>query len=152
MAESLYLWFRHSFGFEMPLHIFQTVYLPKKFPKKNDKGRRRSADFEQENRPTPSLARMMAAKVKELRVGSTEENRQKKAIEEVSKEATLEEVQNIATTLVSEELSSRDDELLAKKKKTGPPVRARPMLKRIMQGTKTAENMAGKEKRLRWLR
>ncbi|KAL2505873.1 hypothetical protein Adt_21494 [Abeliophyllum distichum] len=156
-GESLFV-VRHSLRFEMPLHIFQTVYLPKKFPKKNDKGRRRRADFEQEKRPTPfeqekrptpSLARVMAAKVKELHLGSTEDNRQKKAIEEVSKEATLEEVQNIATTLVPEELSSRDDELLAKKKKTGPPVRARRMLKRIMQGTKTAESMAGKEKRLR---
>ncbi|KAL2526338.1 hypothetical protein Adt_11392 [Abeliophyllum distichum] len=37
MAGSLYLWFRHSIGFEMPLHVFQKVYLPKKLPKKKDR-------------------------------------------------------------------------------------------------------------------
>ncbi|KAL2532685.1 Uncharacterized protein Adt_06036 [Abeliophyllum distichum] len=37
MAGSLYLWFRYSIGFETPLHVFQTVYLPKKLPKKKYK-------------------------------------------------------------------------------------------------------------------
>ncbi|KAL2517978.1 hypothetical protein Adt_14225 [Abeliophyllum distichum] len=36
MAGSLYLWFRHSLGFEMPLHVFQMVYLLKKLPRKKD--------------------------------------------------------------------------------------------------------------------
>ncbi|KAL2505746.1 putative abhydrolase domain-containing protein [Abeliophyllum distichum] len=27
MMGGMYLWFRHSFGMEMPLHVFQTVYL-----------------------------------------------------------------------------------------------------------------------------
>ncbi|KAL2461898.1 hypothetical protein Adt_45318 [Abeliophyllum distichum] len=37
MAGDLYLWFRHSFSLEMPLHAFQTIYLPKKLPKKESK-------------------------------------------------------------------------------------------------------------------
>ncbi|KAL2470727.1 hypothetical protein Adt_38863 [Abeliophyllum distichum] len=37
MAGSLYLWFSHSFGLEILLHVFQTVYLLKKMPKKKDK-------------------------------------------------------------------------------------------------------------------
>ncbi|KAL2506393.1 Uncharacterized protein Adt_22014 [Abeliophyllum distichum] len=32
MVENLYLSFKHSFGFEMPLHVFQTVYLSMKLP------------------------------------------------------------------------------------------------------------------------
>ncbi|KAL2480507.1 hypothetical protein Adt_33473 [Abeliophyllum distichum] len=89
MVENLYLWFRHSLGFEMPLHKFQTVYLPKKFPKKKDRKEETrwfnscAADFEQGKRPTPPLPRVMAAKVRELRPGSTEDNWQKKAIQEI---------------------------------------------------------------------
>ncbi|KAL2471248.1 Plus3 domain-containing protein [Abeliophyllum distichum] len=37
MVEGMYLWFRHSFGMEMPLHVFQTIYQPRKLPRK--KGR-----------------------------------------------------------------------------------------------------------------
>ncbi|KAL2498546.1 putative abhydrolase domain-containing protein [Abeliophyllum distichum] len=37
IVGSLYLWFRHLFGLEMPLHVFQTVYFPKKILKKKDK-------------------------------------------------------------------------------------------------------------------
>ncbi|KAL2543258.1 Uncharacterized protein Adt_04236 [Abeliophyllum distichum] len=37
MVGGMYLWFRHSFGMEMPLHMFQTVYQPRKLPRK--KGR-----------------------------------------------------------------------------------------------------------------
>ncbi|KAL2466612.1 Plus3 domain-containing protein [Abeliophyllum distichum] len=37
MVGGMYLWFRHSFGMEMPLHVFQTVYQPRKLPRK--KGR-----------------------------------------------------------------------------------------------------------------
>ncbi|KAL2453802.1 putative abhydrolase domain-containing protein [Abeliophyllum distichum] len=33
----MYLWFRHSFDMEMPLHVFQTIYQPRKLPRK--KGR-----------------------------------------------------------------------------------------------------------------
>ncbi|KAL2497051.1 Uncharacterized protein Adt_22601 [Abeliophyllum distichum] len=39
MVGGMYLWFRHSFGAEMPLHVFQTIYQPRKLPKK--KGGRR---------------------------------------------------------------------------------------------------------------
>ncbi|KAL2461834.1 RNase H domain-containing protein [Abeliophyllum distichum] len=38
MERSFYLWFRHSLGFEKPLHVFQTVYLPEEVAKKKDKG------------------------------------------------------------------------------------------------------------------
>ncbi|KAL2453101.1 hypothetical protein Adt_49399 [Abeliophyllum distichum] len=31
------LWFRHSFGMEMPLHVFQSVYQPRKLPRKKGK-------------------------------------------------------------------------------------------------------------------
>ncbi|KAL2505378.1 Uncharacterized protein Adt_20999 [Abeliophyllum distichum] len=37
MVGGMYLWFRHSFGMEMPLHVFQTIYQPRKLPRK--KGR-----------------------------------------------------------------------------------------------------------------
>ncbi|KAL2467184.1 Uncharacterized protein Adt_43035 [Abeliophyllum distichum] len=37
MVGGLYLWFRHSFGMEMPLHVFQTMYQPRKLPKKKGK-------------------------------------------------------------------------------------------------------------------
>ncbi|KAL2492156.1 Uncharacterized protein Adt_27784 [Abeliophyllum distichum] len=37
MVGGMYLWFRHSFGIEMPLHVFQTVYQPRKLPKKKGK-------------------------------------------------------------------------------------------------------------------
>ncbi|KAL2517721.1 Uncharacterized protein Adt_13968 [Abeliophyllum distichum] len=37
MAGSLYLWFWHSIRFEIPLHMFQMVYLLKKLPRKNDR-------------------------------------------------------------------------------------------------------------------
>ncbi|KAL2527269.1 Plus3 domain-containing protein [Abeliophyllum distichum] len=37
MVGGMYLWFRHSFGMEMSLHVFQTVYQPRKLPRK--KGR-----------------------------------------------------------------------------------------------------------------
>ncbi|KAL2517015.1 putative abhydrolase domain-containing protein [Abeliophyllum distichum] len=34
MARGMYLWFRHSFGMEMSLRVFQTIYQPRKLPKK----------------------------------------------------------------------------------------------------------------------
>ncbi|KAL2465116.1 Uncharacterized protein Adt_40967 [Abeliophyllum distichum] len=37
MVGGMYLWFRHSFGMEMPLHVFQTVYQPRKLPRKKGK-------------------------------------------------------------------------------------------------------------------
>ncbi|KAL2460251.1 Uncharacterized protein Adt_43671 [Abeliophyllum distichum] len=37
MVGGMYLWFRHSFGMEMPLHVFQTLYQPRKLPKKKGK-------------------------------------------------------------------------------------------------------------------
>ncbi|KAL2541366.1 Uncharacterized protein Adt_02344 [Abeliophyllum distichum] len=36
MVGGMYLWFRHSFGMEMPLHVFQTIYQPRKLLKKKD--------------------------------------------------------------------------------------------------------------------
>ncbi|KAL2542252.1 Uncharacterized protein Adt_03230 [Abeliophyllum distichum] len=37
MVGGMYLWFRHSFGMEMPLHVFQSVYQPRKLPRKKGK-------------------------------------------------------------------------------------------------------------------
>ncbi|KAL2513169.1 Plus3 domain-containing protein [Abeliophyllum distichum] len=37
MVGGMYLWFRHSFGMEMPLYVFQTIYQPRKLLRK--KGR-----------------------------------------------------------------------------------------------------------------
>ncbi|KAL2493394.1 Uncharacterized protein Adt_29022 [Abeliophyllum distichum] len=37
MVGGMYMWFRHSFGMEMPLHVFQTVYQPRKLPRKKGK-------------------------------------------------------------------------------------------------------------------
>ncbi|KAL2476406.1 Uncharacterized protein Adt_37142 [Abeliophyllum distichum] len=34
MVGGMYLWFRHSFGMEMPLHVFQTIYQPRKLSRK----------------------------------------------------------------------------------------------------------------------
>ncbi|KAL2540644.1 Uncharacterized protein Adt_01622 [Abeliophyllum distichum] len=36
MVGGMYLWFRHSFGAEIPLHVFQTIYQPRKLPRKKD--------------------------------------------------------------------------------------------------------------------
>ncbi|KAL2474650.1 actin cytoskeleton-regulatory complex protein pan1-like [Abeliophyllum distichum] len=77
----------------------------------------KKADFEEGKRPTPPLLRVMAAKVRKLRLGSSKDTRQKNVIEEISKEATLEVAQNVAANLIAEELSSRDEEPLAKKRK-----------------------------------
>ncbi|KAL2492134.1 Uncharacterized protein Adt_27762 [Abeliophyllum distichum] len=41
IVGDMYLWFRHSFSMEMPLHVYQTVYQLKKLPKK--KGREEEA-------------------------------------------------------------------------------------------------------------
>ncbi|KAL2490596.1 Uncharacterized protein Adt_26224 [Abeliophyllum distichum] len=38
MVGGMYLWFRHSFGMEMPLHVFQTVYQPRKKGKEEEAG------------------------------------------------------------------------------------------------------------------
>ncbi|KAL2503674.1 Uncharacterized protein Adt_19295 [Abeliophyllum distichum] len=38
MVGGMYLWFRHSFGMEMPLHVFQTVKLPRKKGKEEEAG------------------------------------------------------------------------------------------------------------------
>ncbi|KAL2490271.1 Uncharacterized protein Adt_25899 [Abeliophyllum distichum] len=37
MVEGMYLWFRHSFDIETPLHVFQTTYQPRKLPRKKDR-------------------------------------------------------------------------------------------------------------------
>ncbi|KAL2469669.1 Uncharacterized protein Adt_37805 [Abeliophyllum distichum] len=37
MVGGMYLWFRHSFGMEMSLHVFQSVYQPRKLPRKKGK-------------------------------------------------------------------------------------------------------------------
>ncbi|KAL2472130.1 Plus3 domain-containing protein [Abeliophyllum distichum] len=37
MVGGMYLWLRHSFGMEMPLHVFQTIYQPRKLPRKKGK-------------------------------------------------------------------------------------------------------------------
>ncbi|KAL2474710.1 Uncharacterized protein Adt_35446 [Abeliophyllum distichum] len=37
MVGGMYLWFRHSFGMEMPLHVFQTIYQPRKLSRKKDR-------------------------------------------------------------------------------------------------------------------
>ncbi|KAL2472295.1 Uncharacterized protein Adt_40431 [Abeliophyllum distichum] len=34
MVGGMYLWFRHSLGMEMPLHVFQTIYQPRKLLRK----------------------------------------------------------------------------------------------------------------------
>ncbi|KAL2492712.1 hypothetical protein Adt_28340 [Abeliophyllum distichum] len=34
MVGGMYLWFRHSLGMEMLLHVFQTIYQPRKLPRK----------------------------------------------------------------------------------------------------------------------
>ncbi|KAL2461384.1 hypothetical protein Adt_44804 [Abeliophyllum distichum] len=36
MEGGMYLWFRHSFGMEMPLHVFQTIYQSRKLLKNKD--------------------------------------------------------------------------------------------------------------------
>ncbi|KAL2526705.1 hypothetical protein Adt_11759 [Abeliophyllum distichum] len=105
-----------------------------------------ATSFERGERPTPPLARVMTAKVRQLRSGSSNDIRQNKTIQEISKEATLEEAQNVASNLVDEELSSGEEEPLAKKKRTGGLARARPTFRMIMQGTKPVEDTIGKGK------
>ncbi|KAL2499538.1 Uncharacterized protein Adt_25088 [Abeliophyllum distichum] len=38
MVGGMYLWFRHSFGMEMPLHVFQTIYQPRKKGREEEVG------------------------------------------------------------------------------------------------------------------
>ncbi|KAL2541132.1 Uncharacterized protein Adt_02110 [Abeliophyllum distichum] len=38
MVGSMYLWFRHSFGMEMPLYVFQSVYQPRKVAEEEGQG------------------------------------------------------------------------------------------------------------------
>ncbi|KAL2457597.1 Uncharacterized protein Adt_46314 [Abeliophyllum distichum] len=49
MVGGMYLWFRHSFSMEMPLHVFQTIYQPRNLLKikgrKDEAGCRKSHGF-----------------------------------------------------------------------------------------------------------
>ncbi|KAL2491504.1 putative abhydrolase domain-containing protein [Abeliophyllum distichum] len=40
MVGGMYLWFRYSFGMNMPLYVFQTIYQPRNLPKKEGQGGR----------------------------------------------------------------------------------------------------------------
>ncbi|KAL2505436.1 hypothetical protein Adt_21057 [Abeliophyllum distichum] len=91
---------------------------------------------------------MMAAKVRELRPGSSEDTGQKKTIEEISKEATLEEAQNIAPNQTAEKLSSGDEEPLAKKRReTSACVKS--SHRRIAMRVKPVDDATSKEKSVR---
>ncbi|KAL2474988.1 hypothetical protein Adt_35724 [Abeliophyllum distichum] len=105
MVGGMYLWFRHSFGMEMSLHVFQTIYQPRKLPRK--KGRRGGSrvrvfddpepdldvpsvygiatEMDQGRRPRPTLARLTKQRPKTLVPGSAEDTSQRKAIEDLSR-------------------------------------------------------------------
>ncbi|KAL2497748.1 Uncharacterized protein Adt_23298 [Abeliophyllum distichum] len=38
MVGGMYLWFRHSFGMEMPLHVFQSIYQPEEVAEEEGQG------------------------------------------------------------------------------------------------------------------
>ncbi|KAL2456970.1 hypothetical protein Adt_46554 [Abeliophyllum distichum] len=87
----------------------------------------------------------MAAKVRELRPGSSKDTSQKKTTEEISKEATLEEAQNVAPNQTVEELSSGDEETLAKKRRETSAC-AKSSHRRIARRVKPVDDATGKEK------
>ncbi|KAL2504189.1 Uncharacterized protein Adt_19810 [Abeliophyllum distichum] len=55
MVGGMYLWFRHSFGAEMPLHVFQTIYQPRKLPRKKGEAEERVFDDPEPDLDAPSV-------------------------------------------------------------------------------------------------
>ncbi|KAL2533928.1 Uncharacterized protein Adt_07279 [Abeliophyllum distichum] len=55
MVGGMYLWFRHSFGMEMPLHVFQTIYQPRKLPRKKGGEEERVFDDPEPDLDVPSV-------------------------------------------------------------------------------------------------
>ncbi|KAL2472212.1 hypothetical protein Adt_40348 [Abeliophyllum distichum] len=51
----MYLWFRHSFGAEMPLYVFQTIYQPRKLPRKKGGTEERVYDDPEPDLDAPSV-------------------------------------------------------------------------------------------------
>ncbi|KAL2532446.1 Uncharacterized protein Adt_05797 [Abeliophyllum distichum] len=55
MVGDMYLWFRHSFGMEMPLHVFKTIYQPRKLPRKKGREEERVFDDPEPDLDVPSV-------------------------------------------------------------------------------------------------
>ncbi|KAL2461167.1 putative abhydrolase domain-containing protein [Abeliophyllum distichum] len=55
MVGGMYLWFRHPFGAEMPLHVFQTIYQPRKLPRKKGGEEERVFDDPEPDLDAPSV-------------------------------------------------------------------------------------------------
>ncbi|KAL2493370.1 Uncharacterized protein Adt_28998 [Abeliophyllum distichum] len=55
MVGGMYLWFRDSFGAEMPLHVFQTIYQPRKLPRKKGGAEERVFDDPEPDLDAPSV-------------------------------------------------------------------------------------------------
>ncbi|KAL2517260.1 hypothetical protein Adt_13507 [Abeliophyllum distichum] len=92
MVGGMYLWFRHSFGLEMPLHVFQTINQPRKLPKKKDREEEAgwvvddpepdldvpsfygiATEIDHGRRPQPTLARLTKQRPRVLVPGSDED-------------------------------------------------------------------------------
>ncbi|KAL2532567.1 Uncharacterized protein Adt_05918 [Abeliophyllum distichum] len=161
MAGGLYLWFRHSFGLEMPLQVFQTTYQPRKLPKKKDAlphyklssdvvevlqsiyqspslnrqygfllNRHRclielglmasKAEFEQGKRTRPTMARLASKKPRLLVPGSSEDKKQKKVIEDLSREENKSEALRVNVVEINEDEDGPGGEVpLVRKRKAG---------------------------------
>ncbi|KAL2466273.1 hypothetical protein Adt_42124 [Abeliophyllum distichum] len=93
----------------MPLHAFETIYLPKKLPKK--KGKDKEPDW-------PTLASLAGTKPRTLPLGSLEDARQKKVVEEISREANRKETDKADEVDIEEEMQTTKGEVsLTKKRK-----------------------------------
>ncbi|KAL2484929.1 hypothetical protein Adt_29685 [Abeliophyllum distichum] len=147
MAGGLYLLFRHSFGLEMPLHVFQTIYQPRKLLKKKSRegepgltpflaascrsasvdisvaplnrqygfllNRHRclielglmasKAAFDQGKRSRPTMARLASKKPRLLVPGSSEDTKQKKVIEDLSREENKNEASKVDVVEINED-------------------------------------------------
>ncbi|KAL2497999.1 Plus3 domain-containing protein [Abeliophyllum distichum] len=183
MVGGLYLWFRHSFRMEMPLHVFQTMYQPRKLPKKKNKdeepgwyylclwgshkplviespssvkqlkeswfwvtGNWQRVDDDPEpdlDVPSvygianalprcelsreivevlrPALARLSKQKPRALTAGSSEEVRQKKVLEDLSREDNKKAVEASKVIEVDDSSAPEGDVSLSRKRKSRAP-------------------------------
>ncbi|KAL2540229.1 hypothetical protein Adt_01207 [Abeliophyllum distichum] len=103
----------------MPLYVFQTVYQPRKLPKKKGK-EEELAKMDQGMRPRPIMAHLASRKPKFLAPGFSEDSKQKKVIEELSWEENKGEAGVAGVIKIDEGVeASVGDVPLLRKGKTG---------------------------------
>ncbi|KAL2474394.1 hypothetical protein Adt_35130 [Abeliophyllum distichum] len=100
---------KRNISYGLLLHLFMSSFLPGLFC---------TTEIEQRKHPRPTLAHLASKKPKTLILGSTEDSKQKKNVEELSRERNREKAHIIEVLEIEE-----DDEggvLLSRKMKVGP--------------------------------